>query len=524
MRAWRTRASTVALPAALAALTALWAGAAALAATAPAPVDDATLRHVLNRVTFGVRAADLDRVRAMGVGRYLEAQLHPEQIPDPAIGRRLAPIETLTMSGEAIGQRFARPLFEARLARRRAPADRNQPQRPDPSMRRLAAQPLSELAEQKVLLAVYSERQLEAVLTDFWFNHFNVDARKGVGRFLLTAYERDAIRPHVLGRFRDLLGATARSPAMLFYLDNWLSADPQQAAARAGRMRGARPGLTGTTADLPAGRARGLNENYARELMELHTLGVDGGYTQQDVTEVARAFTGWTIDRPRQGGATFRFDPRLHAPGEKRVLGQRLIAGGVRDGEQVLDLLSRHPSTARFIAAKLARRFVRDDPPAALIDRAAARFRQTDGNLREVVRIILTSEEFLDPAAAGTKLKSPLEFVASAVRALGADVTDPRALVRLIDGLGMPLYQCQPPTGYKDTAEAWTNAGALVARMNVARQLAQAGPGSGLAGADTLDAAAVGPLSDPTAAVVAKATTDWQRVALTLGSPEFQRR
>ena len=266
---------------------------------------------------------------------------------------------------------------------------------------------------------MYSERQLQEVLTDFWFNHFNVDARKGVDRFLLTEYERDAIRPHVLGRFRDLLGATAKSPAMLFYLDNWMSADPEgvQSILATRRRLAGMPNQT-------ANARRGLNENYGRELLELHTLGVDGGYTQKDVTEVARAFTGWTIDRPQQGGGTFRFEPRIHDEGEKVVLGHHIKDGGIGDGEAVLDLLARHPSTARFIAGKLVRRFVSDSPPPALVDRAAARFTATDGDLREVMRTILTSPEFLAPDAYRSKTKTPFEFVVTALRATGADLAN----------------------------------------------------------------------------------------------------
>src|SRR6185295_18491817 len=267
---------------------------------------------------------------------------------------------------------------------------------------RRANQVVIELSQQKLLRAAYSERQLQEVLVDFWFNHFNVDARKGATRFLVTEYERDAIRPHVLGRFRDLLEATAKSPAMLFYLDNWMSVDPGSA------------GL-GSPSALRAGnrQKRGLNENYGRELMELHTLGVDGGYSQNDVTEVARAFTGWTIGNPRQGGGYF-FNARLHDRGEKLVLGHRIKAGGGEsDGEQVLDILATHPSTARFIATKLARRFVSDAPPASLVDRLADKFRATDGDLREVTRTILTSPEFLSPTTYGAKVKTPFEFVVS---------------------------------------------------------------------------------------------------------------
>jgi uncharacterized protein (DUF1800 family) len=262
---------------------------------------------------------------------------------------------------------------------------------------------------------------------------------------------------------------------------------------------------------------RGLNENYARELMELHTLGVDGGYTQKDVTEVARAFTGWTIRNPRVQGE-FVFEPRLHDEGDKVVLGHKIRAGGSKDGEQVLDLLAAHPSTARFISTKLARRLVSDTPPPALVDRLAARFTATDGDLRAVMRTLLTSPEFLAPASFSAKTKTPLEFVASAVRATATPLGDARPLVRALQDLGMPLYQCQPPTGYKDTADAWVNTGALVARMNFALTLASA---QRTAAADPLMGLTV---SAATRTTIARATTPQQALALTLGSPEFQKR
>jgi uncharacterized protein (DUF1800 family) len=406
-----------------------------------------------------------------------------------------------------------------------------------------------------VLRAIYSERQLEEVLTDFWFNHFNVDSRKGPVRFLLSAYERDAIRPHVLGTFRELLGATAKSPAMLFYLDNWMSADPNAAtniqpqrtrrtqrpnrSAPADPLRPQRPPRLGSTPQPPNAMRRGLNENYARELMELHTLGVDGGYTQKDVTEVARAFTGWTIVNPRQGG-DFRFEPRMHDAGDKTVLGRRINAGGMKDGEQVLDLLAAHPSTARFISTKLARRFVSDTPPPALVDRLAARFTATSGDLREVMRALLASPEFLSPAAYAAKVKTPFEFVISALRATRADVADARPVVRSLQQLGMPLYQCQPPTGYKDTADAWVSTGALVNRMNVATTLAsgqlarRAAPALKLGPTSSGSASASGSsqtdlliglaVSEATRATIQKSASPQQALALTLGSPEFQRR
>jgi len=455
------------------------------------PNDDRTITHVLNRIAFGPRSGDVERVRQMGLQRYIEQQLHPDRVPDPGIGSRLAPLTTIRLTSRQIAEQYEQPLIAMRRERRQnagaasAPAERPMPQ---PAQQR-ANTVIVELAEQKILRAVYSERQLQEVLTDFWFNHFNVDARKGRDRFLVTEYERDAIRPHVLGKFRDLLEATAKSPAMLFYLDNWMSVDPNgphpttapPRVAR-GRFGPSTPLRAGGRVLVPAARAqspnapKGLNENYARELLELHTLGVDGGYTQKDVTEVARAFTGWTIENRRQvrsGEDGFVFRPQSHDPGQKVVLGHVIKAGGGEsDGIQVLDLLAKHPSTARFIATKLARRFVSDAPPEALVQRLAERFQKTDGDLREVMRTLLFSPEFLSPDAVNAKAKSPFEFLVSALRTTNADVDDARPFVRMMQEMGMPLYQCQPPTGYKDTADAWINTGALVARMNAAVRLA----------------------------------------------------
>jgi uncharacterized protein (DUF1800 family) len=500
--------------------------------------DDRTIVHVLNRVAFGPTPADLEHVRAIGLTRYIDDQLHPERLADAGMEARLAGLATLHMSSREIAEQFELPMLKARLAKQQAGAIDGAP--PNPEEQRRANQVVIELSEQKLLRAAYSERQLQEVLVDFWFNHFNVDSRKGAARFLLTEYERDTIRPHVLGRFRDLLEATAKSPAMLFYLDNWMSADPngphvdaRAAAPRFGRFGPPLPQVQRLQAQRK-NAPKGLNENYGRELMELHTLGVDGGYTQHDVTEVARAFTGWTIQNPRLGGG-YRFESRLHDPGQKLVLGHVVRAGGGEsDGEQVLDILARHPATARFIATALVRRFVSDTPPPALVDRVAARFRQTDGDLREVTRTILTSPEFLSPDAYGAKVKTPLEFVVSSVRATGAqagEAQDALPLVRELRELGMPLYSCQPPTGYKDTADAWVNTGALVSRMNFALALAS----NRLAGVvvSNLEASSLQPrasdlvgidLSESTRATIAQATTVPQRVALTLGSPEFQRR
>jgi uncharacterized protein (DUF1800 family) len=318
-----------------------------------------------------------------------------------------------------------------------------------------------DLMEAKLLRAIYSNRQLEEVLTDFWYNHFNVFLDKGADRYLVGSYERDVIRPHVLGKFHDLLVATAESPAMLFYLDNVQSVDPK-AAQFIGRRR----------ATQKARPRRGLNENYARELMELHTLGVDGGYNQHDVTEVARCFTGWSIKAPREG-AGFVFRERLHDNGSKVVLGHKIRAGGgMEDGLQVLGILARHPSTARFVARRLAMRFVADEPPPALIDKMARTFRDRDGDIRAVIETMLASPEFWSPEAYRAKLKSPLEMVASSVRALGADVDFSFALSRQLVELGQPLYRKQEPTGYTNASRDWMNSASLLARMNFAIALA----------------------------------------------------
>jgi uncharacterized protein (DUF1800 family) len=332
----------------------------------------------------------------------------------------------------------------------------------------------NELVEGKLLRAIYSNRQLQEVMTDFWFNHFNVFLGKGADRYLLTSYERDVIRPHALGKFEDLLVATAQSPAMLFYLDNWLSVGPNSDVAngipkRANNDWKRRVRNNGQT-NQSKGKRNGLNENYGRELMELHTLGVNGGYTQQDVTEVARVFTGWTLKQPNLGGG-FTFEERTHEPGDKTVLGHRIKPKGEKEGFEVLHILAHHPSTAKFICTKLAVRFVSDDPPQALVDRMAQTFLKKDGNIREVLKTMLDSPEFWAPDAYRAKVKTPLEFVVSAVRASGAEVTDAMPIAHQLQNMGMPLFGMQPPTGYSMKADAWVNSSALLGRMNFALAL-----------------------------------------------------
>ena len=334
---------------------------------------------------------------------------------------------------------------------------------------------MSELMQAKMLRAVYSQRQLDEVMTDFWFNHFNVFMEKGLDRVLVTGYERDVIRPHALGKFEDLLVATAKSPAMLFYLDNFLSVGPSSPLALGLPARPYGRGPYGRRyppqRPRPQGkRSSGLNENYGRELLELHTLSVNGGYSQRDVTEVAKVFTGWTIDKPAEGG-TFKFDPRMHEPGTKYVLGHKIKPKGEGEGLEVLHRLATSPQTAHFISFKLAQRFVSDDPPPALVDRMAQTFLKKKGDIREVLSTLFHAPEFWDDASYRTKMKTPLEFVASAVRATGAEVDDALPLSRQLNNMGMPLYSAQPPTGYSMKAETWVSSAALLNRMNFALAL-----------------------------------------------------
>ena len=529
--------------------------------------------HTLNRLTFGPRPGDVQRVAAIGVDRWIDQQLHPEKIDDRALETRLAPFQTLRMNTREIVENFPPPqviqaivdgkgslpsdptkraVYEAQLERREEKQERKQAaaggevanansahltdeQRmrgyedlkasdtqvasllemsPDqrfkavlgmsPDRERLLLTSLKgnrekfldgftppqretivalnnpqqvvdeELVEGKVLHATYGERQLQEVLTDFWFNHFNVFIGKGADHYLLTSYERDVIRRHAMGKFEELLVATAQSPAMLFYLDNWLSVGPNSDVANGIPKRAHDDWKRRAKSNGPVrqskGKRSGLNENYGRELMELHTLGVNGGYTQNDVTEVARVFTGWTLKQPWQGGG-FEFDERMHEPGDKIVLGHRIKSKGEKEGREVLHLLARHLSTARFICSKLAMRFVSDNPPPALVDRMGQTFLKKDGDIREVLRTMFESPEFWREDTYRAKVKTPMEFAVSALRASGSDVSDALPIARQIQNMGMPLYGMQPPTGYSMKAETWVNSSALLGRMNFALAL-----------------------------------------------------
>ena len=654
--------------------------------------DDKRIVHALNRFTFGARPADVEKVRAEGLDKWFDEQLHPEKIDDGALESRLAPFRTLKMSTKEMVENFPPPqvlkaiengrmsmprdpakkaVYESRMAayqqrqqnkEDKAAAGNNaatdsempaakaqsavvtqgvgdpkdaaqemaagtesaptaeqrkqQKQRedamyadldtdrllklpPDNRYKAILKMPveerldlaktykgpramqlvddmkpeqretveamiqpqavLGELAEAKLLRAIYSNRQLGEVMTDFWFNHFNVFIGKGPDRYMVNAYERDVIRPHALGKFKDILAATAKSPAMLFYLDNWQSVGPNSELALYGpqRFSGRRGRFPRPRPQQAKNRPSGLNENYAREIMELHTLGVDGGYTQKDVTELAKVLTGWTIEKPQLGGE-FKFNERAHEPGPKYVLGRKIGEHGEKEGEEMLDVLAHHPSTAKFISRKLAMRFVSDNPPQAMVDRMADTFLKKDGDIREVLRTMFHSPEFWAADAYRAKMKTPFEFVASAARASGADIQNALPLVGTLNRMGMPLYAMQPPTGYSMKAEAWVNSSALLNRMNFALQLASGRlPGTsvdpqalipGLAPGDPQAALAAleqsilaGDVSSQTHAVMQKQLGDPQIsqrrlddanekpnygaiAGLIMGSPEFQRR
>ena len=431
---------------------------------------DQQVQQVLGRLAFGPRTGDVARVRAMGVDQWIALQLAPDRIDDGAADSVVASYEGLRVptadlvTAYAEGQQAIRQL-QRQAAQRGDSADRRDMRadalRENPQLReelRRAQRAVADVQSAKLARAVVSERQLQEVMVDFWSNHFTVFAGKGQTRLFIPAYDRDVIRPNALGHFRDLLGAVAKSPAMLFYLDQWQSAADSLHPTLA-RVRGVRQ------------RRRGLNENYARELLELHTLGVDAGYTQQDVIEVARALTGWTMN-PRQG-ATFTFVPQIHDADRKTFLGHVLPAGrGIEDGEEVLDILARDPRTAHFIARKLAVRFVSDAPPPALVERAAATYLRTDGDIREVVRTIVTSPEFFSRAAYRSKVKSPFELVASALRAVGAAADTTMRSAQVVAYLGQPIYGHQAPNGWPETGEAWMNTGAILNRINFGLALA----------------------------------------------------
>jgi uncharacterized protein (DUF1800 family) len=512
--------------------------------------DEQKIVHVLNRLGFGLRPGDVEKVKRIGLERYIDQQLNASEIDDSIAESKVKDIEIFKMTTAEVFAKYPNPGAllrqleggRAQQANPQMPADDSKAARDERRERqrklqalyreydlRPAGQLVPQITANRVLRAVYSERQLQEVMVDFWQNHFNVYAGKAAVRWYIPSYERDVLRKNALGNFKDLVVGTAQHPAMLFYLDNFESVAPDsQIAANAGngplqrairngsltpQMRERikqRQGLTDAQIDQRLERAknaqqrpaRGINENYARELMELHTLGVDGGYAQKDIVEVARAFTGWTIADPRgyrkaaandiKGredrairriqqtagipddieSGEFYFNERWHDKGSKTVLGQKVSEGGVKDGLKVIDILVNHPSTAKFIARKLAVKFVSDEPSEKFVSRIADAFHKSHGDIKTTLRAIFTDKEFFAAENYRAKIKTPFELAVSSLRAIGANTDSRPAFVAMLNKLGEVPYGYQAPTGYPDTAEDWVNTGALLERMNFAIALA----------------------------------------------------
>lgn len=519
--------------------------------------DEQKIIHVLNRLGFGARPGDVEKVRAVGLQKYIDQQLDPSSISDPIADAKVKDLEVFQMSTAEVFAKYPNPAAllrqleggrrgQGQAEPRRGDAEKSDAEKMAEEQKatadgqrerrqkllalyreydlRPANQILPQITANRVLRAVYSERQLQEVMVDFWQNHFNVFSGKAAVRWYIPSYERDVIRKNALGNFKDLLVGTAQHPAMLFYLDNFESVAPNaqvgnnsnrlQQQLRNGQLNlrqreriKQRRGLSDAELDQrlkqmqnvgQRQRERGLNENYARELMELHTLGVDGGYTQKDIVEVARAFTGWTIADPRgyrrsaadmikgnedrrlarlqrAGGipddiesGEFYFNERWHDKSSKTVLGQKIDEGGVKDGLKVIDILVKNPSTAKFIARKLAVKFVSDNPSEALVKRVADAFSRSSGDIKTTLRALFTDKEFFAPENYRAKIKTPFELAVSSVRAIGGDTNGGPAMLAMLNKLGEVPYGYQAPTGYPDTAEDWVNTGALLERLNFA--------------------------------------------------------
>ncbi|MFM9905850.1 MAG: DUF1800 domain-containing protein [Pyrinomonadaceae bacterium] len=529
--------------------------------------DEQKIMHVLNRLGFGARPGDVEKVKAMGLQKYIDQQLNPASIPDTVAESKVKGLDIFGLSTAELFAKYPNPgallkqLEGGKIAQANAQNKKNQqnqtaaPGQQDPNEMsdadkkerrdkiqelyakydlKPAAQILPQIVANRVLRSVYSERQLQEVMVDFWQNHFNVFSGKNAVRWYIPSYERDVLRKNALGNFKDLLVGTAQHPAMLFYLDNFESVSPNaqqpgngqnarklQQVLRSGQLSPQlrerikqQTGATDAQIDqrMKEGQAnpqaaqqrqkRGINENYARELMELHTLGVDGGYAQKDIIEVAKCFTGWTIVDPRgyrraaaatiQGNedkridrlqrlqgipdnaesGEFYFNSRWHETGAKTVLGQKVDEGGINDGLKVIDILVDQPATAKFIARKLAVKFVSDNPSDALVSRVADAFHNSKGDIKTTLKALFSDKEFFAPENYRAKIKSPFELAVSSIRTLGADTNGSPAMLAMLNKLGEVPYGYQAPTGYPDTAEDWVNTGALLERLNFAVAIA----------------------------------------------------
>jgi uncharacterized protein (DUF1800 family) len=477
--------------------------------------------HLLNRLSLGILPGEIEQVQKLGVDKYIQQQLNPDSIAEPAIlTERLAKLDTINLSPVELFQRY----------NPNRPVDIQSPIPGDKKVQQQQARQVTNQAiEARLWRSIYSQRQLNEVMVDFWYNHFNVHAEKGIDKLWVGAYEQQAIRPYALGKFRDLLGATARHPAMLFYLDNWRNSAPNPKKQ---------------------GRSQGLNENYARELMELHTLGVDGGYKQDDVIALAKILTGWGFKQPGQkvaDGYSFQFNSNRHDFSNKIFLGNNIIGSGIGEGEQALNLLSRHPNTARQISFKLAQYFVTDNPPKSLVDKLSKKFITTDGDIKLVLDLLFYSPEFWDAKYYGAKFKTPYQYAISSIRSTGTEISNPKPLNDFLKQQGMPLYGCPTPNGYKNTQDAWLNPDSITRRINYATNLAKGklpisastttAPNSPLQIPNGLPSAMTIPVVDPvklaatlgnnfsiqTQQAISASNPDL-RAALMLGSPEFMKK
>lgn len=483
----------------------LWLG---VAPPSYAASNDAEILHVINRLSFGLRPGDLEAVKSQGIDAYIQSQLTPQSLAEPqSLTQQLASLTTLQMSAVEIMKAYQQTRVEKKAQQVNAQAMAANEQN-NPQTMRLRRRVLEDATQGRLLRAINSPRQLEEVMVDFWYNHFNVFSGKGRTRFLVGNYEQQAIRPYVFGKFRSLLASTSKHPAMLFYLDNWQNTDPNSPGAK--------------------GRYKGLNENYARELMELHTLGVNGGYNQQDIITLSRILTGWGFPGNRQRNTDesgFYFAANRHDASDKVFLGQNIKGGGMEEGEKALDILAKHPATARHISYKLAQYFVADEPPKALVEQLTKRFQETDGDIKAVLTTLFNSSEFFDAKYYNVKFKTPYQYVISALRTTDTQVDNFRSVTDLLRQMGMAIYGCQTPDGYKNTQEAWLNPNGILRRVSLATALASgrfAGKNSPI-NTQQLSTTLGNNFLDKTKQIMA-ANTDEVKAALMLGSPEFMMR
>lgn len=464
-----------------------------------APSTDADIVHIINRLSFGPSPGDIQHVRSIGIDGYIQEQLSPETLKESPELRRQRQHPTLTLKPMQLERQYAYKQ-PGKGQPKLSPAERKK-------RRQRTGIPFKKASEARLIRAVSSSHQLEEVMVNFWFNHFNVSANKGKTRLWVGAYEQQAIRPYVLGSFRDLLGATAKHPAMLFYLDNWQNTAPNSPGAR--------------------GRFKGLNENYARELLELHTMGVNGGYSQADVVTAAQILTGWGLPQGRQkmkATEGFYFNARRHDPSRKTFMGQAITGQGIAEGEQLLDILANHPATAQHISYKLAQYFVADTPPPALVDRLAQRFQATDGDIRAVLETLFQSSEFRNPQVYGQKFKTPYGYLISMARVVGNPRVNPQFMTRSLRQFSMPLYECRTPNGYGNTEVSWLNPDATIRRISLATALARGqGRKRTIVQSAQLEKTLGTYFSDQTQSVI-DGSPQRLRAALMLGSPEMMYR